>query len=44
MQYAFHDYHPPAEDLLGEVLGGLTCLPCKSRVRRSPNTSDTTRC
>jgi len=27
MQYAFHDYHPPAEDLLGEVLGGLTCLP-----------------
>ncbi|MGD8619520.1 MAG: L-histidine N(alpha)-methyltransferase [Gammaproteobacteria bacterium] len=27
MQYAFHDFHPPAEDLLGEVLGGLTCLP-----------------
>jgi len=27
MQYAFHDHHPPAADLLGEVLGGLTCLP-----------------
>jgi len=27
MQYAFHDYHPPVKDLLGEVLGGLTCLP-----------------
>lgn len=27
MHYAFHDYHPPAGDLLGEVLGGLTCQP-----------------
>jgi len=25
MQYAFHDMHPPAEDLLGEVLNGLAC-------------------
>ena len=27
MQYAFHDYHPDAEDLLGEVLHGLACQP-----------------
>jgi dimethylhistidine N-methyltransferase len=27
MQYAFHDYHPPAADLLGEVLNGLACQP-----------------
>lgn len=27
MQYAFHDYHPAADDLLGEVLNGLGCRP-----------------
>jgi dimethylhistidine N-methyltransferase len=27
MPYAFHDYHPDAEDLLGEVLRGLACQP-----------------
>jgi dimethylhistidine N-methyltransferase len=27
MRYAFHDYHPPAEDLLGEVLSGLASEP-----------------
>jgi len=27
MQYTFHDYHPPAEDLLGEVLNGLSRRP-----------------
>ena len=27
MQYAYHDYHPPTENLLGEVLSGLTCQP-----------------
>lgn len=27
MPYAFHDYHPAGEDLLGEVLGGLARQP-----------------
>ena len=27
MPYAFHDYHPDAEELLGEVLRGLACQP-----------------
>ena len=27
MQFGFHDYHPPAEDLLGEVLNGLAGQP-----------------
>ena len=27
MRYRFHNYHPPAEDLLGEVLSGLACQP-----------------
>jgi len=27
MHYAFHDYHPTAEDLLEEVLRGLSCRP-----------------
>ena len=27
MRYAFHDFHPPREDLLGEVLSGLACQP-----------------
>ena len=27
MHYAFHDYHPPVQDLLGEVLTGLACQP-----------------
>ena len=27
MQFAFHDFHPPAGDLLGEVLHGLACQP-----------------
>jgi dimethylhistidine N-methyltransferase len=27
MQYVFHDYHPPEEDFLDEVLSGLDCQP-----------------
>ena len=27
MHYTFHDHHPPAQDLLGEVLTGLACQP-----------------